>query len=163
MAAGAWSSTSASRMTASGAVATRNKTGCSRIWRTSMRLCVLLRSARSIIIGNSTLTIRTFLFSPRLSAPPPACTANFGVLFFAGPTGDRGALQCHWNAIATQQNNSSGCPGCSCFVEAAAFGDPFDLVIMLASGLYFSRRLLRLESCAFVNSKHISSFRRCSL
>jgi len=28
-----------------------------------MRLCVLLRSARSIIIGNNTLTITTFLFS----------------------------------------------------------------------------------------------------
>ena len=34
--------------------------GCSRICSTSMHLCALLRSARSIIIGNSTLTIRTF-------------------------------------------------------------------------------------------------------
>ena len=29
-----------------------------------MRLCVLLRSAKLTAIGNNTLTIRTFLFSP---------------------------------------------------------------------------------------------------
>ena len=32
--------------------------------RTSMRLCILLRSAKLKAIGNNTLTIRTFLFSP---------------------------------------------------------------------------------------------------
>jgi len=50
--------------------------------------------------SNNTLTIRTFLFSPPLSAPP--CTANFCVSFSPGPPGDRGALHCRWNAIATQ-------------------------------------------------------------
>jgi hypothetical protein len=64
--------------------------------------------SRSIIIttGHSTLTIRTFLFSPPLSAPPPACTVNFCDFFskFTGPVahGDRGALHCHWNACATK-------------------------------------------------------------
>jgi hypothetical protein len=55
--------------------------------RTTMRHCVLLHSARSILIGNSTLTIRTFLFSPPLLAPAHACTANFCVFFFYRPTG----------------------------------------------------------------------------
>ena len=73
------------------------------ICRTSMRLCVLLRSARSIIIGNSTLTIRTFLFFPPLSATPPASTAILASSFSTGPPGDRGALQYHWYAIASKQ------------------------------------------------------------
>ena len=34
--------------------------------QTSMRLCVLLRSAKLTTIGNNTLTIRTFRFSPPL-------------------------------------------------------------------------------------------------
>jgi hypothetical protein len=50
-------------------------------------LCVSLRSARSITLGNSPLTVRTFLFSPPLSAPPPACPANFCVFFVYRPTG----------------------------------------------------------------------------
>jgi len=37
---------------------------------------------RSPPIGNSTLTIRTFLFSPRSLAHPPACPASFCVFFF---------------------------------------------------------------------------------
>jgi len=41
---------------------------------------------RRIAIGNNTLTIRTFLFSPPLSAPAHACTANFCVFFFYTPT-----------------------------------------------------------------------------
>jgi hypothetical protein len=77
-----------------------------------MRLCVLLRSARSIIIGNNTLTIRKFLFSLPLSAPAPACTANFCVFFFYRPTG-RLFLQAHRESEAhftatgmpSQQNN----------------------------------------------------------
>ena len=44
-----------------------------------MRLCVLLRSAKLTAIGNNTLTIRTFLFSPPLSDPQdldaPLCLA----------------------------------------------------------------------------------------
>ncbi len=45
-------------------VATCSRTICCRIPRTSMRLRVLLRNTSSITIGNNTLTIRTFLFSP---------------------------------------------------------------------------------------------------
>ena len=70
--------------------------------RTPMRLYVLLPSARSIIIRNSTLTIRTLLFSPPLSAPAHACTANFCVSFFYRPTGRPRRtslpLACHRNA-----------------------------------------------------------------
>jgi hypothetical protein len=84
--------------------------------RTSTRLCILLRSARSLALGNNMLTLRTFLVSPPFSAPPhactppPACTANFCVCFFyrptrryafsTGPPGDRGTslpLECHRN------------------------------------------------------------------
>jgi hypothetical protein len=71
-----------------------------------------------IPVGNNTLTIRTFpegvqdtklstnkqhslSFSPPSQAHPPACTASFCVLFSLGPSGDRGALNCQWNAIAT--------------------------------------------------------------
>ena len=63
------------------------------IRRTSMHVCVLLRRATLLrsIIGNSTLTISTFLvFSPPLSsAPLPACTvtSSFCVFFFYRPTG----------------------------------------------------------------------------
>ena len=52
-----------------------------------MRLYALPRSARSIAIGNHTLTIRTFLFSPPSQAHPPACTASFCVCFFYRPAG----------------------------------------------------------------------------
>jgi hypothetical protein len=99
---------------ASGAVSTRNKTGYSRIHRTSMCLCVLLRSARSIFIGNSKLTIKTFLFSPPLSAPPPACTANFCVFFFYRPTGrprrTSMPLECHRNKTTRTRSGFAACP-----------------------------------------------------
>jgi hypothetical protein len=51
-----------------------------RISRTSMRLYVLLRSAKLTDIGNNMLTIRTFLFSPPLSAQAHACTK--GIVYF---------------------------------------------------------------------------------
>jgi hypothetical protein len=44
--------------------ATYTRTVCCRFPRTSMRLCVLLHSAKLTAIGNNTLTIRTFLVSP---------------------------------------------------------------------------------------------------
>jgi hypothetical protein len=44
-------------------------------------------SVRSLPISNNTLTIRTFLFSPRSLVPPPACMASFCVFFFYRPTG----------------------------------------------------------------------------
>jgi hypothetical protein len=64
--------------------------------------CVLLRSAKLTATDNNTLTIRTFLFSPRLSAQAHACTASFCVFFFYRPTGRPRALHCRWNVIATQ-------------------------------------------------------------
>jgi hypothetical protein len=46
---------------------------------------------RSMPMGNNTLTIRTFLFFPRLLALAAACTASFCVFFF---------LQAHWETGA---------------------------------------------------------------
>jgi hypothetical protein len=63
---------------------------------------MLLHSARSKAIGNNTLTIRTFCFLPAITSTSTPCTANFCVFFSTGPPGERGALHCHWNAIATQ-------------------------------------------------------------
>jgi hypothetical protein len=67
--------------------------------RTSMRLCVLLRSAKSTTMGKNALTIRTFLFSPPLSAQAHACTVS--VFFFYRPTGRPRRtslpLECHRN------------------------------------------------------------------
>jgi hypothetical protein len=87
--------------------------GCSR--RTSMRLCVLLRSARSIIIGNQySKTIRTILFSPPLSAPPPECTASFCVFFFYRPTGrprrTSMPLECQRNNTTRTRSGFAGRP-----------------------------------------------------
>ena len=76
--------------------------GCSR--RTSMRLCVLLRSARSIIIGISTQKQSEQFFSPRhCQHLHPNARLVFASSFSTGPPGGRGALQCHWNASATTQ------------------------------------------------------------
>ena len=61
---GAWSSTSALPMTATGQVAMCSRTVCYHIHRTLMALCVLLRSVKSTPIGNNKLTIRTSRFSP---------------------------------------------------------------------------------------------------
>ena len=47
-----------------GQAATCCKTVCSHTPRTSMARCVLLRSVRATPMGNNTLAIRTFLFSP---------------------------------------------------------------------------------------------------
>ena len=72
-----------------------------------MRLCVLLRSARQIAMGNNTLTIRTFLFSPPHECKHTHARKVFASSFPTGPPGDRGpgdrgALHCCWNIIATQ-------------------------------------------------------------
>ena len=66
------------------------------------RLCILLRSARSIAIGNNTLTIRT-LFSPRHHKRIHTHARRiFASSFSTGPPRDRGAPHCHGNANATQ-------------------------------------------------------------
>ena len=53
-------------------------------WHTRRTSSLRLQSKA---IGNNTLTIRTFLFSPQMSQPPPACTASFCDFFFCRPTG----------------------------------------------------------------------------
>ena len=86
-----------------GAVATCSRPVCYRIPRTSMRLCILLRIAKLTFIGNNSLTIRTFLFSHPLSTHKYTHARRVFVSSFStGPPGDRGALHCHWNVIATQ-------------------------------------------------------------
>jgi hypothetical protein len=60
-------------------------------------------TSRSIVIGNNTLTIATFLFSRPLLAPPHACTANFCVFCFYRPTGRPRRTSLSRNVIATQQ------------------------------------------------------------
>ena len=66
--------------------------------------CDLLRSAKLTATGNNTLTIRTFLFSPPLSAQAHACTASFCVFFFYRPT----ETEAHFTAagMALQRNHS---------------------------------------------------------
>jgi hypothetical protein len=74
-------------------------------WKFGTTCETRLRSTRSIVIDNNTLTISqniSFLPAIVVLAPPHACTANFGVFFSKGPPGDRGALHCTRNAIATQ-------------------------------------------------------------
>jgi hypothetical protein len=62
----------------------------------------LADQAKLTAIGNNTLTIRKFLFSPPLSAQAHACTATFCVFFFCRPTGRPRRtslpLECHRNA-----------------------------------------------------------------
>jgi hypothetical protein len=66
---------------------------------------------RSMPMGNNTLTIRTFLFFPRLLAPAAACTASFCVFFFYRPTWRPRRtslpLECHRNATNRTRSVSS--------------------------------------------------------
>jgi hypothetical protein len=94
-------STCPSCTTSSDQVPTCIRVVCYHIPRTSMSLCVFLHCVRQIVVGKNTLTIRTFLFSPPLSAQAPACTANFCVFCFYRPTGRPRStslpLECHRN------------------------------------------------------------------
>jgi len=86
-----------------GQAATCSKTVCSHTHRTSMARCLLM--------GNNTLTIRTFLFSQQLLVLAAACTASFCVLFFYRPTGRprRTSLQleCHRKTTKRTRSDSS--------------------------------------------------------
>ena len=63
-----------------------------------MRLCVLLRCAKLTAISNNTL-----IFSPRHCQHKHTHARRvFASSFSTGPPGDRGALHCLWNVIATQ-------------------------------------------------------------
>jgi hypothetical protein len=70
-----------------------------------MRLCVLLRSARSIIIGNSTLTIRTSSFLPAIVSTSIRMHGDFLRLLFLQAHRE---TEAHFNAtgMPAQQNNS---------------------------------------------------------
>jgi hypothetical protein len=91
--------------------ATCTRTVCCRIPMTSMHLCVLLHSAKLTAIGNNTLTIRTYVFSPPSSAQAHACTASFCVFFFYRPTGrprhSSMPLECHRDATNRTSSISS--------------------------------------------------------
>ena len=71
----------------------------------------LAARAKLTPIGNNTLTIRTFLFSPPLSAQAHACTASFCVCFFYRPNGRPRRtsllLECHRNATTRTRYVSS--------------------------------------------------------
>jgi hypothetical protein len=91
-----------------GQTATCSKIVCSHTPRTSMNSCVLLRSvdhARSMPMGNNTLTIRTFLFSPQ-SLVLAAARRVFASYFSAGPPGDRGTLQLECHRKTTKRTRS---------------------------------------------------------
>ena len=63
---------------------------------------------RSPPIGNSTLTIRTFLFSPRSLAHPPACPASFCVFFFYRRLRHTSLpLECHRKPTTRKHSGSS--------------------------------------------------------
>ena len=121
--AGAWSltSVSASPMTGLGQAATCSRTGSHpqdidaplRIaaQQGHRRASAYCCTARSPPIGNNTLTIRTFLFSPRSLVHPPACTASCCVFFFYRPTGRLRhtslPLECHRKPTTRKHSGSS--------------------------------------------------------
>ena len=94
----AWSSTSASRSAEQVAHASAGP---------QMRLCVLLRSVRSMPIGNTaklnTVTLTEHLFSPRHCQRLHPLARRISASSFSGPPENRGALQCRWNTIATKE------------------------------------------------------------
>jgi hypothetical protein len=73
--------------------------------RTMMRLCVLLRSAKLTTIGNTeyddnqNIAFLTAIVSTSTRMHGVFCV--FFSSFSTGPPGDRGALHCRWNVIAT--------------------------------------------------------------
>jgi len=95
----------------------------------------------NISIGNNTLTIRTFLFSPPFSALPPACTANFCVFFFYRP-------EAHFNAtgMLSQRNQSD----LFRFKRAAFFQSLKSRVGLAAAKAAASRINLNIEGCVII-------------
>jgi hypothetical protein len=91
-----------------------------------MHLCVLLRSAKLTATDNKTLTIRTFLFSPPLSAQAHACTASFCVCFFYRPR----ETEAHFTAaeVSSQRSQSD-----SFRFKRAAFYQSLKSIIGLAA------------------------------
>ena len=83
-------------------------------------------------------------FSSPFSAPPPACTANFGVFFFYRPTGDRGALQCH--CLPSQCSKSDS----FCFKRAAFFQGLKSKIGLAAAKVAALRINLNIDGCGVV-------------
>ena len=110
-----------------------------------MRLCVLLRSAKLTTIGNNTLTIRTFLFSPPLSAQAHACTASFCVFFFYIPHRE---TEAHFPAagMSSQRNHSD-----SFRFKRAAFYQSLKSKVGLAAAKVAALTInLSFEGCGIV-------------
>ena len=107
----AWSLTSALPTTGLGQAATCCKMATSHTPRTLTARCLLLHSVRSTPMGNNSLTIRTFLFSPQSLVPPPACMASFCVFFFYRHTGRLRhtslPLECHRKTSTRKHSGSS--------------------------------------------------------
>jgi len=83
-----------------GAVDMCSRKVCHRIPRTSMRLCVLLRSVKLTTIGNNTLTIRTFniSFLPAIMSTSTSMHGEFLRLHFLQAHRETEAhFHCLWN------------------------------------------------------------------
>ena len=94
LAAGAWSSTSASPMSTLAQVATCNQMGCSRIRRTSMPLCILLRR-REINSYRQQYASRQsehFLHPRHSQHLHPHARRPLAAFFSTGPPGDRAVV-----------------------------------------------------------------------
>ena len=106
--------------------------------------CDLLRSAKLTATGNNTLTIRTFLFSPPLSAQAHACTASFCVFFFYRPT----ETDAHFTAagMPSQRNQSDSFR----FKSAACYQSLKSKVGLAAAKAAALRINLNVEGCAIV-------------
>ena len=109
-----------------------------------MRLCVLLRSARQIAIGNNTLTIRTFLFSPPSQAHPPHARRIFASSFLQAHREN----EAHFTAtgMPSQRNQSD-----SFRFKLAAFYQSLKSKVGLAAAKAAALRInLNVEGCGIV-------------
>jgi hypothetical protein len=110
-----------------------------------MRLCVFLRSAKLTATDNNTLTIRTLLFSPPLSAQAHEYTASFCVFFFLRAHRETEA-QFTDAGMSSQRNQSD-----SFRFKRAAFYQSLKSKVGLAAAKVAALRInLNVEGCGIV-------------
>ena len=110
-----------------------------------MRLCVLLRSAKLTTIGSNTLTIRTFPFSPPLSAQSTRMHGEFLRLLFLQA---HRKTEAHFTAagMSSQHNHSD-----SFRFKRAAFYQSLKSKVGLAAAKAAALRInLSVEGCVIV-------------
>ncbi len=109
---------------------------------------MLLHSVRSTPMGNNTLKIRTFLFSPRLLVLAAACTASFCVCFSTGPPGCARETESHFTAAGMSSQNY---PSDSFCFKCAAFYQSLKSKVGLAASKATALRInLNIEGCGIV-------------